>query len=380
MPVIVGVIGALLLLLRLTLAGSPWNRVWAEDGAILLAESGASGVWTLFSGHLHVLPRLLATTGAALPVEAFAAWALFASIATVGVLAAFIYWVSVDLLGSRLAAGVAALALALAPAVKVETAGNLANLQWFLLPACFWALLAPRGSRMEPAAAAVAGLATLTTPLVLLLAPAAMLRGRSALRSRPVQAAACGLAVQGLAMVAAPVSALGGVERNSRADRELLTLALATVLPGEPLGSALRELVVLLVVLVAVCALLLRARHRGIGVAALACAAAVLLFTAFYSGAEAPRYAAAATGLGAAALAVALVGRERWLAATVLIPCGLLALATFRVDEYRTTGPSWHDAVAEARRVCTDARKHVDVPLSPQGWGAARLTCEQATS
>jgi hypothetical protein len=163
---------------RLLMRGNPFAFIWAEDGKVFLAGGVHAGSMVhRYAGYGHLVPRVLAAVGAHLPLAGWAAFAVLAAAATVGVLAAFVRWAAETVTGSALSGWVAAAALAVTPALNLETLGSLANLQWFLLAASLWAFFL-RCDRGRWASALVTGLTAASTPLIILLLPAAVLSHR----------------------------------------------------------------------------------------------------------------------------------------------------------------------------------------------------------
>ncbi|HEV8561758.1 MAG TPA: hypothetical protein VGR06_36010 [Actinophytocola sp.] len=157
------------------------NHVWAEDGARFLVdalrEPLAANLVAPYGGYLHTVPRLVAELVSVLPLS----WAAVAIAIAVALLRTGVALLVFAASGGYLRAvpvriGLAALVIVL-PAGNSETLGNLANLHWFLLYGAFWAVLwRPASLGLNVLAAAVVLLAGLSSPLVFLLAPLALLR------------------------------------------------------------------------------------------------------------------------------------------------------------------------------------------------------------
>lgn len=154
--------------------GSPWDWLYAEDGAIFVsAAADGHGVRALlepYAGYGHLLPRLVAALSALLPLRDAALVCAAAAAVAVGLLGAVLVhalagWV--PSLGVRAALG---LAPALLPAARFELLDNIANLHWYLFATCFAVLLwRPRGLAGAGVAAGVALLTTGSDPLAVTL-------------------------------------------------------------------------------------------------------------------------------------------------------------------------------------------------------------------
>ena len=116
------------------ISGWTLSHVHKEDGVIFLhdwVEHGWGSVFELYTGYLHVVPRLTTAFAASLPPEAFAP--------VIGVLAAgwriwlatVSYWAFRSLDWSPKSSAVAASMFVLVPAGQHEVLGNLTNERWF---------------------------------------------------------------------------------------------------------------------------------------------------------------------------------------------------------------------------------------------------------
>ncbi|MFI6098018.1 hypothetical protein ACIA8G_20870 [Lentzea sp. NPDC051213] len=180
------------------------DHLWAEDGARFMVDAVRTPTLTNliepYGGYLHTLPRLVAEVVALLPLEwtaagfAIAAAMLRALVALITFAASGAYLRSTPL---RLA--LASLVVVL-PAGNSETLNNMSNLHWFLLYGAFWALLWRNAPRVP--VALFVFLAALTSPLVFILAPIALVRLVLPRKEVPITFLV-GLVVQGLAMLLA---------------------------------------------------------------------------------------------------------------------------------------------------------------------------------
>jgi hypothetical protein len=145
------VTGALALLTAATLLhlarqrGVPvWNSLWAEDGSVFVTGALQDFPGTFFAengGYLHVVPRAIAGVVTLLPVEDAAGGMAVGSAAVIALIATFVYVASSEVLESRtMRLGLAATVL-LVPVPGHELLANTTNLHFYLLFACFWALV-----------------------------------------------------------------------------------------------------------------------------------------------------------------------------------------------------------------------------------------------
>ena len=363
-PAVVGLVVAITICLRL--GPQPFRKVWAEDGGVFLADFSTHGwrsVGYLYSGYLSVPSRLLAALGAAtLSLSLYPVWCAVASVVVAGALAAFVFASA----RRRVAwwALAPSLAIALAPALRGESLGNLANLQALLIPAACWA--SPEQRVTGPAVALAASLAS---PLAIFALP--ILAMRRALRS--TVALVLGLAVQATAMLIAPHSAHHGVVRVVPSARRLLD-ELSVGLRLAVVGQDLRRTGELLVVLVGIVVLLLvtRAQTRPFesylfGLCALGLAVAAIAPSPKLS----DRYLVAPTILLVSALTLLEVPRR---IARGALACGvILALMSFPVGAYRRSGRVWNGNACAGRPVAL-------IAAAPRNWGVAVLTCARLRS
>lgn len=363
---VVGLAGVVLVLARLFVAGDVLDRVWAEDGAVFLVDAREHGLGSLFyeySGYGHLVPRVLAWFGSLLPLEAYASFAALASAVVAGYLAWYVFGVAQRVTSSLVWGVVAGLALVLAPAYRVEALGNLANLQWFLLPAAVWAVVDPQRNRTLAVVVVIA--AATTSPLAVLVLPTFFLvHGRAGWRHPVLVALGVGLLWQALIRFAGPGSAANPAPREPGAYAGMVLDVFRQAGGVEPFVVG----VVMVGALVAVWAWVGR-RNRAAG-ALLVAAVLFMVVPSVLNGSVQPRYVACGFVIlvGAACVAAQKLGR---------VPAGVLgavlvlgAVAGFAVDPYRVSGPVWS---AEADSPCREHSR--EVRLSPEGWGSIRLSC-----
>lgn len=374
---LVGITVAALVLLRLVAGGFSFDQVWAEDGPIFLrdaVEHGAYSLGYLYGGYLHTVPRLLALVGSLLPLHLFDLYTVITGACAVGVLAAFVYTALSHAIGSRTWAAVAAFGMALVPAASVGSLGNLAYLQWWLLPAAFAALLLGSGisRRISLTASTVILLAALSSPLALLMAPAAVVSG--VFRTSRMGALVIGLAVQAGAMLFAPQS--GAFLR--RRDLDLTAPFIApdvSDLIGPVKAPTVVTVIVGLVVMAATVMLWTKSSSgRRIALAATGSGGALFFVTTAMSNRTAPYYLAAVALLlliGVAALGSS-VPRATPLAAALGVA---IALASFPASSYRTSGPNWSEQAIRAQAICEQYSEATpELAVGPDGWPYATFT------
>jgi hypothetical protein len=374
-PVLVALATAATITARLLATGNPFDRMWAEDGKLLLANADRpAALIESYAGYGHAVLRLLALPSDVLPVRLWSTYAVLASALAVGVLAAFVYVAARTLIGSSLAAAAAAVSLSLTPALAFESLGSLANLQWYLLPAALWALLLPPDA-LRRSAALVAGLTAATTLLVLLLLPGALLVHRTRiLRVRSVQALVVGLGFQAVVLLFGG-SAPGGPVRQPGVPPHLADMVMTYV------SGARSQYVQLAWVALAACGLVVAlalwrtAPLRPHVVAAVLSGALVLVAPTLVSGQLASRYVASASMIAFAGVAIGIAA-SRWTYPLVAV-MALLAAATFPADPIKFAGPSWTAETAAWHVKCQAGARAAPIPVSPPGWGEALVACSR---
>ena len=158
-----------------------WDSVWQEDGGIFLTDALANPfletLVTPYNAYLHTLPRLIAGPVALLPLEHAALVLSVLSAVTVTLLAVYIYFASACVFHTQWARIVLAVSVVLLPAAGYETNGNIANLHWYLVFACFWVFLAaPRSTAGIAVGVTIVALTVLSDPLAGLLLPLPLLQ------------------------------------------------------------------------------------------------------------------------------------------------------------------------------------------------------------
>nr|NLI49512.1 hypothetical protein [Propionibacterium sp.] len=418
---VVAVLGfAFLLLPRPT--GLVAEHLHKEDGMIFLTDylrEGFGGLFAIYSGYLHVGPRLIVGSCAAVLSPEALTGCIAASTAGVRALATMLaFWVFLPYARSwRWALTAAAGAFLFLPNGQQEILGNVTNLRWILVAATATALLGvfKRWPQII-LASAFAVLGALSDPLALVLAPLALVRlltarGRSLLV--PVTYGTAAL-VQFLMMRSGDRAVAGdqSVFANlSDAAIQLLVRGVAVTQYGltgtEALmmagGARLAVAATALPIVTVVLALRLNRTNRPlVGFLLLWCTAGLgllgvtfvfadmkaLALTDWWSPASASRYSALVGFFLTPALVLAsaslwdkrpLALAPRVLALATLAALVLACAADFRGDSWNTHGPKWADTVYQARVQCQSSRDDQVVPITPQGvpmpW-TATLTCE----
>ncbi|MGY1905431.1 hypothetical protein ACI8AH_21155 [Modestobacter sp. SYSU DS0903] len=366
---------------RLLVSGWPFDRLWAEDGAVFLADAVDSGwgsvVWS-YAGYMHGLPRVLTLLGSQLPLVDFARFAVLAALVVSGLVGVWVLHSARAVTGSRGWALLAAVTTVAVPALRVESLGSLANLQWFLLYGALWACLRePLRGRGWWATAAGALVVAVTTPLAVALAPVLLLHRRGALRHPATAGIASGLVLQALSRLFAPQTAGRVLDRAPGVPDGLARSYLDSV-AGVPVTPAATAAAFGVLLLLAGAAALAGAHGHRLAVAVVALVGAALYAgTSVITDALTGRYA----GLGAlflwAALVLAASAVRNWAAPAVASLLVAAAVIGFPADPYLLSGPSWSAEVQQATDRCAGpgAPQRVALELSPAGWGTVTLPC-----
>jgi hypothetical protein len=371
-----------LVLARLQVRGDAFDHVWAEDGKVFLSDAERHGLASLsyvYAGSLLTVPRVLAIAGEALPIRDYATYTVLVSALVVGALAAFVYLTAAKVLGSAAWAAVPALGMALTPALAVESLGNLANLEWFLIFAAFWAMLVPPRGTRPYVATIVAGLAALASPVAVLVAPAAVVaHGRKdALRSWPLLALLAGEVIQVIGIGFGSRSASGPARRgvSLHTAKSLFGHLFRGVLGPAYGPSSVRFVAGAVIGALLVWAWWLARRRRRLASVSLMTGLLILCAISAITGQSNGRYSAIAAMFVIAGLACLGPRLDRRAAVGSLVLLFLLCLVSFPADGHRLSGPSWSAAIARHDTECRRLRlAATDLPLSPPGW-TVRLAC-----
>ena len=374
------------------------DTLWAEDGRVFLSGSlndpFLSSLAEPYMGYLLVIPRSLAGLASMLPLG----WATFALSLGPAVLVAavslYVAFASRSVLPTATSRLVLAAAVVLLPAAGFETLNNTANLQWFLLFGCFWALIHRAGGTVILALECVliAAIAS-SAPLAIVFIPMAVGRMLEA----PRDALPKLLVLVGVAAVQAVMVLGHGTQAWSTSDIvELPRLFGLRVVGALLVGDALVEEVwgvlgwwlaylalALLGLFLAWAVARLPVDRRRIFWEALACAVLLFAVPALVRGTEhlAPvgqrfsfagsRYVVAPMLLLVSMVVIVLQnqagvrGPARWARRGAAVLAVLLALSGFLVPNLRSLGPRWSDNVAIATEQCRSGRDRVRIPVAP---------------
>ncbi len=174
------VIGTFAQVIRLP-GDAAYNTIWAEDGSVFLNQAINQGILHAFTipyaGYLHVVPRVLATVAALLPLQWAAAIFGIGSALVVSLLGVFLYQAAAGHIMSRaLRLALAAMFVAI-PVVGFETEANATNLHFYFDFVVMWALLwRPQGRIANGLSTVVCFLAASSDPITLFVLPIAIAR------------------------------------------------------------------------------------------------------------------------------------------------------------------------------------------------------------
>ncbi|MEV8443795.1 hypothetical protein AB0425_41025 [Actinosynnema sp. NPDC051121] len=397
---LLGFVASLAFLLLIPAGRARLDHLWAEDGARFALDAitlpAFSNLVRPYGGYLHTLPRLVAELVALLPLE-WAAAGFAVAAAVLRVLVALISFAAsgAHLRSTPLRVALAALVVVL-PAGNSEPLNNMTNLHWFLLYGVFWALLWRDAPRVP--VAVFAFLAAVSSPLVFVLVPVALLR--FALPRREVPAAfVAGALAQGVvvllaertpyshdavdpvqvalaALMRVAVVAFTGSEQVAAVYPAYgnLPLVVAAALAAVPIAAGLRwggrtgraavllgvacSTAVIVVSLTANWAVILQVQHPEVVMAGQRYSVAPCLFL----------LAAIAAGLDA-------VPARRWqrvarVAAASVIALVLVASVGLHLREPRAvlTGVTWGESVALARARCAGGARVARLEHQPATW------------
>lgn len=388
-----------------------WESLWAEDASVFLTAAHDDFWGTLLEqngGYIHVVPRLIGGVSSFFPAADGAVAFAVAGSLVVSLVAAFVYAASSEVLRSRgLRLGLAG-AVLLLPIAGSELYANALNLHFYLVFACFWALVWQRETTAALAGRSTVALAaTLSDPVSALLLPLAVV-GPLARRSiRALAVSAC--FASGLLVQLAIARGGEGPQRNwafSLLDiPDIFALrVMGGLLVGDrflddawlSLGRAFSAAATALL-LAAIAALLVVSTRRAAAFALLSLTYSALFLGVHLVGRgtggvdpqpgsfhlEGARYALLPFLFVLVALVTLVDGapaswarRARpfviaWLAA--------LLAANYAVGpNSRSTGPVWREEVTDARRACVGARQTtvrvLASPAPPRVW-YARISC-----
>ncbi len=376
----VGTLAALLALGRLWATGWPFDRLWAEDGAVFLADALDHGWGSLtysYAGYLHGVPRVIALLGTELPLADVATYTVLASAAVCGLLAAVVSSAARTVTGSVPWACVAGLATVSVPALRFETLGSLANLQWFLLYAALWLCLTAPRALPTALVAGVCAAASLSTPLVVVLAPVLLLHRRDAVRHPAGWALGVGLLVQAAGIASAPESTGRVLERDPGWPPQVGAWFLQGVAGSTGPTPVVATVVGCLVLAAGTAALVTGRAHRGSAIIVTLLGIVLFIGTSCITFAVTGRYLAAGALFLWTGLVLAASSAPRLVAGAVGAVLAVSAVLGSPVIPDAMSGPSWWGELTRATQTCAapEAPPAVDVPMSPEDWGTMRLEC-----
>jgi hypothetical protein len=414
----------------------PLERLFSEDGLVYLADAQGddplSALTTPYNGYLQVPSRLIAEAVAELPVGWYAA-AMAVSGALIVAGCGFVVWrAAAGLIEDRWLRAALGASVVLIGVVGIEMLANVVNTIWFIAFACFWLLLwRPRSNAGALLAGGFLLFGVLSTTATFFLAPLWLLRLLVA-RDRRDLAILAGFAIGAAIQLGLSWDQFGLTGDNGQAvtagaqpgqplstepfwDWELVPAYLQRVvggaITGQPIdawlweglgwpllivfGSALVGLVVwavrtpatrlLVPLLVAISiALFLFSGYLRWGAGGFE-----LFWSAGSSNDLSARYillpallllSAAAIQLDAAIRAAPRGSalRAPRLTAAVVAGIGLMALVSFHVEPVFEGGPTWGEAVDDARATCDAGQADtVDVVANstPLGEQTMPLSC-----
>jgi len=378
-----------------------WNTVWAEDGTVYASEAYAhpalSTLLRGYAGYTQFVPRVIALGVRPLPVAWMAPYFAVVTAVVIALLALFVYrstegWVQ----SSWLRASVMFMT-ALAPVIYFEVNANIANLGWPLLFASYWAFASRRDGPWDTGLRSViVALTALSTPLLVLLVPAAI--ALTAVRRRRADMIVVGASIAALVVQWFATQAAGPV-LNGPATRRDIPVAyavrvVASILFGErwldrlwlKLGVWLAVTAVVALVVVIVIARPARIDVDRRWFAVVSAVLSVVLFTVpvWIRGTEVIRLTAGEfTGAGSryvylpllvlfSGVVVLIDGTSRRpLIAFVAVQSAALMIVCLGLSSLRSTGPTWSAELAGARARCREpnAPSSVQVPITPEGQG-----------
>jgi hypothetical protein len=393
-------LGSMLFLLLIPAGWARLDHLWAEDGARFMVDAvrfpTLQNLVEPYGGYLHTVPRLVAEVVALLPIE----WAAAGFSVAAAILRALIALITFAgskayLKSTPMRFALAALVIVL-PAGNSETLNNMSNLHWFLLYGAFWALLWRDAPRVL--VGLFVFLAAVSSPLVFILAPIALVRLFLPRKEVPI-AFLAGLVVQAIAMIFAtrtpyshdavdpvqvllasllrvPVVAFTGSERVSdfypaQGNALIVVTLLIAALPivaglrfGDRAGRTLALTAVAYSVIVIVACLVLNWTHvlqvqaPEVVMAAqrYSIAPCLFLFTAIFVGLDATPEVTWGR---------ALVSGSRYLIGIIIVVSFFWYL---QEKGAVLKGVPWDESVAKARAACSAGAQEARLEHEPQDW------------
>jgi hypothetical protein len=362
-----------------------------------------------YAGYMHLVPRMLAEIASHLPLQWAALVMSGGAVAIVALLALFVYRASATAIPLPSLRVALAGAMVLLPVANAEPLASAANLHWFFIFAAFWAFIwVPRGSIGRLVSAAIVGMAALSDPQTILLAPLAVARVLAirSWRDHLVTIALIGGAlVQCGVVFAAPYLGAGSRVTYGADVYSLVeifgTYAVAVNIAGVPLAERFWGSIWAVVPWVGVAAFVaftLYALHRPpsrLRSLALICLgmSVVYFIVAFWINGtvevgptwsfDRPRYLIIPSLMLLSSFMLIVselasrVDRGRTpIVMIVLVWYTAVAAMSLTYPNNRTNGPAWASALAQARQACP-AGATIEVPIPPAGAGlVVKLDCQ----
>jgi hypothetical protein len=387
-----------------------WNSLWAEDGRVFLSGAIQNFRGTFFEpngGYIHVVPRVIAGVVAALPVKDAALGMAVGATAVVALIAGFVYVASSEVLESRTARLALAAAVLLVPVPGPELLANTTNLHFYLLFACFWALVWQSETAVAVGSRATVVVATaLSDPLSALFLPLAIVApiARRSIRALVVSGALLATLVVQFAFIwgGARPERNWGFRLGALSDIFSLRVAGGLLVGDRFLGEAWADLGrtfaygALLLVISVIAVLMLRSDPRTAAFALMSLSYAGLFFCVQLAGRgtggmDPDLHGARLTGaryillpfLLMTTVILALVDRAHghrsssgwvWVRRAALLWLVALLAVNYSVTSDRSRGPRWDRELTDARTMCatTDRRsaRVLVAPSPPRVWFA----------
>jgi len=376
------------------------STLYAEDGTIFLSQAlHTPTLWTLgwpHGGYLHLLPRLVAGVAGSLPLPSAAIVLSGGAALLLAVMALLVYRASAGHL-SRVDLRLAlAGSMILLPVGMDEMFNTTANLHFFLVFTAFWVLVWRPSRTWELAAGALTLLfAGLSDPFIGLLGVVAiprllLFRGWRDQTFTAAWAAGVGLMAIGIAFT--------GAHRDLPFRTNLVETGFwyAMLVVGRgTFGTAMlhniyaRSSVALVggaaLLLAAWCGVALRDGRlwqRPLVAAALLMSVILFATPVYLTGVNAPRYSLSPVLLLYSAVVVLLDVRTDakeasiWRISRAIVFALVLIVwpLNLRVENQRSSGPSWPDGLKAGTAACLDHASQASIPITPEGW-AVQLEC-----
>lgn len=378
-------------LLRVTGTRS-WQAFAAEDGDIyyqdLLTDGAVTPLLRAFAGYAQLPTRLLTIPARWVPLEAAPAYFTVAGSVVTALLALCVLrWSRTWVPSLPLRSAIVALVV-FAPVAADEMAANLVNIIWVFMAVLPWALVARDDGPADVAGrVVVVFLAATATGVAFAFVPLAVICAwsrRSTATATVAGAFAAGLLVQGTVMLTATDARPDVVERPLVAMAEIVGLrstaspilgheAARTLWEGNG-GAMLASSVLFVVAALAFAAAGARPAEQVLAAALVVTAVASVGFIVWARGTTPfeffdgtgriypfghPRYSYLPSVLLTSALCVLLSGREREDSfagvlgrAAIVIQVAVLVVSSYTLTGYRSTAPTWADALDAAVTTC----------------------------